>query len=106
MSTLPTPSQERYFRRLLLPFKVYVIVASVWLICSALKARGEHVLLTEFSSYLLMVFAVCIPFFFLAALVQFIYRWHRPAWISIAFALAAATILMILWWLIRSGVGE
>ena len=103
MSTLPTPSQERFFRRLLLPFKVYVIVASVWLIYSALKAHSEHVVLTGLSAYLLVVYAICIPFFFLAALAQFIYHWHRPAWISISFALVAAIVLVILWQLIGSG---
>jgi len=103
MSTLPLPSQERFFGRLLLPFKVYVIVASVWLTYSALKAHSEHVVLTGLSTYLLAFYAICVPFFFLAALAQFIYHWHRAAWISISFALAAAIILVILWQLIGSG---
>jgi hypothetical protein len=103
MSTLPAPGQERFFGRLLLPFKVYVIVASVWLIYSGLKVHSEHVVLSGLSAFLLVVYAVCIPFFFLAALTQFIYHWHRPAWISIWFALAAAIVLVILWQLIGSG---
>jgi thiol:disulfide interchange protein len=103
MSTLPTPSQERFFRRLLLPFKVYVIFASVWLIYSALKAHSEHVVPTGLSVYLLAAYGICIPYFLIAALIQFIYRWPRPAWISISFALFAFIILVISWWLIASG---
>ena len=104
MNTLPTPSQERFFRRLLLPFKVYVIVASVWLIYSVSKAHSEHVVLAGFSADLLIVYAVCSPFFFFAALIQFIAHWRRPALISISFALATSIILVILWKLIASSV--
>jgi hypothetical protein len=104
MSTLPTPSQERFFGRLLLPFKVYVVVASVWLIYSAVEAHKEHVVPTGLSAYLLMVYAMCIPFFIIAAVVQFVAHWRRPALVSISFALAASIILAILWQLIASAV--
>ena len=104
MNTLPTPSQERSFRRLLLPFKVYVIVASVWLIYAVSKAHSEHVLLAGFSAYVLMVYAICCPFFFLAALIQLFGHWRRPALISISFGLAASIILAILWQLIASSI--
>jgi hypothetical protein len=104
MNFSSTPSQARFFRRLLLPFKVYVIVASIWLIYSVSKAHSEHVVLAGLSGYLLIFYAICIPFFALAALIQFIAHWRRPALISISFALAASIVLVILWQLIASSV--
>jgi len=106
MSTLPTPSHERFLGRLLLPFKVYVIVASVWLIYSALKAHSEHVMLAGLSAYLLMLYAICIPFFFLAAIIQCVAHLRRPALISISFAIAATTVLVILWQFIGSSLDK
>jgi hypothetical protein len=41
---------------LLLPFKVYVIVASIWLIYSVSKAHSEHVVLAGLSAYLLIFY--------------------------------------------------
>jgi hypothetical protein len=104
MSTLPTPSHDRFFRRLLLPFKVYFIVASVWLIYAVSKAHSEHILLDAFSGYLLVVYAICCPFFFLAALIQFVAHLRRSGLISISFGLAASIILAILWQLIASSI--
>jgi hypothetical protein len=52
----------------------------------------------------LIFYAICIPFFALAALIQFIAHWRRPALISISFALAASIVLVILWQLIASSV--
>jgi hypothetical protein len=92
MHTLPTSKQERFFSILLLPFKTYVIIASVWLIYAA-----RSVELTGAAGYLLVAYAICIPFFILAALVQFIAHWRRPAFVSISFALVAIIVLAI-WW--------
>jgi hypothetical protein len=97
MTTLSTPSQERFFRLLLLPFKAYVIIASIWLIYAVSAARSAHVGLGELSGYVLVAYAICVPFFVLAALVQFLAHWRRPALISISFASVAAIILAILW---------
>jgi E3 ubiquitin-protein ligase DOA10 len=104
MNFSSTPGQERFFRRLLLPFKVYVIVASFWLVYAVSKAHSEHVVLAGLSAYLLIFYAICIPFFTIAAVVQFIAHWRRPALVSISFALAASIILAILWQFIASAV--
>jgi hypothetical protein len=104
MSLTSTPGQERFFSRLLLPFKVYVIVASFWLIYAVSKAHSEHVVLAGLSAYLLIFYAICIPFFALAGLIQFIAHWRRPALTSITFALAASIVLVILWQFIASSV--
>jgi hypothetical protein len=104
MNISSTPVQERFFRRLLLPFKIYVIGASFWLIYAVSKAHSEHVVLAGLSAYLLIFYATCIPFFAMAALIQFIAHWRRPALVSILFALAASIILAILWQLIASAV--
>jgi hypothetical protein len=96
--------QERFFSRLLIPFKAYVIVASAWLFYSALEAHSKHVVLAGLPAYLLVLYATCIPFFVVAALVQFIAHWRRPAFVSILFALVASIILVILWQIIASAV--
>jgi hypothetical protein len=97
MDILPAFKQERFFSRLLLPFKAYVIVASVWLFYSASEAHSKHIVLAGLSTYLLATYAICIPFFIIAALVQYIAHWRRPALVSISFAMAATIILVILW---------
>lgn len=104
MNFSSTPSQEKFFRRLLLPFKIYVILASIWLIYSVSKAHSEHVVMAGLSAYLLIFYANCIPFFAIAALIQFIAHWRRPALVSILFALSASIILAILWQIIESAV--
>ena len=104
MDISPTVKQERFFSRLLIPFKVYVIGASVWLFYSALDAHSKHVLMTGLPADLLVIYSTCIPFFIFAALIQFIAHWRRQAWVSISFALAASIILAILWQIIKSAV--
>lgn len=104
MNFSSTPSQERFFRCLLLPFKLYVIIASFWLIYAVSRAHNEHVVLAGLSAYLLTAYAVCSPFFFLAALIQFIAHWRRPALVSVSFALATSIILVIVWQIIASSV--
>jgi hypothetical protein len=104
MDISPTAKQERFFRRLLIPFKAYVIVAAVWLFYSALEAHSKHEVLGGLSADLLITYAVCIPFFAIAALVQFIAHWRRPALVSILFAFAASIVLAILWQIIASAV--
>jgi hypothetical protein len=96
--------QERFFSRLLFPFKAYVIVASVWLFYPALEAHTKHVVFPGLSAYFFVIYATCIPFFIIAALIQFIGHWRRPALISISFALAASIISVILWQLFASAV--
>jgi hypothetical protein len=104
MDMSPTDGQERFLSRVLIPFKVYVVVASVWLFYSALEAHSKHIVMAEFSAYLLIIYAICIPFFVLAALIQFVGHWRRRALVSISFALAASIILAILWEIIKGAV--
>jgi hypothetical protein len=103
MNTLCTKNQERLFRHLLLPFKVYVIVAPILLIHSVWRAHSAQVELGAASDYLLVGCAICVPFFVLAALVQFYAHWRRPALVSFLFAMSTATISVILWQLFVSG---
>jgi hypothetical protein len=106
MNISPAAKHERLFRRLLIPFKAYVIVASVCLFYSALEAHSKHEVLGGLSAYLLITYAVFIPFFAIAALVQFIAHWWRPALVSISFAFAASIVLAILWQIIASAVAS
>jgi hypothetical protein len=98
------PKQELFFRRLLIPFKAFVIIASAWLFFSTLEAHSKHVLLAGFSAYLLAAYAICIPFFIIAALIQFVAHWRHPALVSISFACGASIILAILWQIIASAI--
>jgi len=102
MHILTTSTQKCVFGRLIFPFKAYVLIAPVWLIYWAVKAPGEHTLLAGLSAYLLVAYAICIPFFCLAALIQFIANWRDSALASISFALAASVVFVILWQLANS----
>jgi hypothetical protein len=106
MHNLPTAKQERFFNLLLLPFKAYVIIAPVWLIYSARNVglAGASDFLFGPSDFLFVAYAICIPFFILAALIQFVAHWRRPAFVSIAFALVAFIVVAILWQLITRSV--
>jgi hypothetical protein len=108
MHNLPSSKQERFFNLLLLPFKAYVIIAPVWLIYSARNVgqAGASDFLFGPSDFLLVAYAICIPFFILAALIQFVALWRRPAFVSVSFALVAFIIFAIVWQLIRRSVAR
>lgn len=95
MRVLPASKQER-FSLLLIPFKVYVIIVPVWFIFVTTDADNPRFGLAEPAGYLLLAYVICIPFFILAALIQFVARWRRAALTSIAFALAAVMFFAIL----------
>ena len=95
MRILPASKQE-WFSLLLFPFKVYVIIVPIWFIYSATEVPNVRYGLAGQSSYVLVAYAICIPFFFLAALIQFVARWRRPAVTSIVFALTAVILFMVM----------
>ena len=103
MSNLPESKQD-WFSLLLLPFKAYVIIAPIWVFYSTSDSYVVRVGLRESSSYVLVAYAICVPFFLLAALIQLSARQRRAAFTSIAFGLGTFVVLVILWLRITSGL--
>jgi hypothetical protein len=95
MHILPA-SRQAWFSLLLFPFRVYVVIVPIWFCLVITDADRPRFGLENSAGYLLLVYAICILFFFLAAVVQFVAHWRRAALTSIAFAVGSAVVFAIL----------
>ncbi|HXC99180.1 MAG TPA: hypothetical protein VN048_07550 [Verrucomicrobiae bacterium] len=95
MRLFPLSSREKW-GLLLFPFKAYVIIVPVWAL--VLKAEPFYVRaeLLQATNCVLEGYALCVPVFILAALIQFLKRQKFTAATSLMFGMATFIILLFL----------
>ena len=95
MHVLPK-SKQQWFNFVLFPFKAYIIIAPLYVWHVVSQEAVVRYSQAGVMSYILAAYAICIPFFVLASIIQFVARWRRLALTSFAFAAVTIMVFAIL----------
>lgn len=95
MSITPV-SKQKWLNVLLFPLKAYVIIIPVWGVIQTQESFHVREAQSDAAHYLLWIYALSIPIFILAAIVQFFAHHQRPAIENALFAVAALAASLFL----------
>ena len=92
MKILPATKAD-WFGLALFPFKVFAVIVPIWMFISAQAPAVVLEAQMDAGEYIILGYALCVPVFIIAAVIQvFAYQW-RAALVSIIFA--AVTIFLL-----------